>query len=73
MKLTSSEQQNGKLRQQLEKMRIEKEEATKKFEENARASGELLQRMDKAEEDNVHLLREIEELKQVLIRSKYQR
>lgn len=65
MKLTSSEQQNGKLRQQLEKMRIEKEEATKKFEENARASGELLQRMDKAEEDNVHLLREIEELKQL--------
>ncbi len=40
-------------------------EAVAKFEESARASGELLARMDRAETRNVELQREVDELKQV--------
>nr|CAB3250909.1 GRIP1-associated protein 1-like [Phallusia mammillata] len=59
------ESQIASLNARLEKAATERDDAVTKFEENARASGALLQRVDQVEHDNEKLRHELQEAKEL--------
>ena len=67
--MASLQHENQKIRHMCEKASAERDDAVTKFEESARASGELLKEMDQADDRNKQshqeVLREMEVTKQV--------